>query len=230
MINLFEYLNYLDQKGQFKQADTQSSIFLKRLAMTRAEAYSLLDAHQGMTPDEIKSAYRRKALQLHPDVNKEPDAEERFKLVNNAYEMLKDAPSYSSYQPPTDEEPIYVKMQRWEKMLDKDMPRIKQKFYDTIGKSDLVKELWQSNDLDEYSRIRSNRRLRNKNPNFTTEKIQALLDAVDKFFDKDFYAKYPTASYYPQNFITHLIYVRHKNKKYSDAAVKTWVNECFDYD
>jgi len=95
--------------------------------------------------------------------------------------MLKDAPSYSSYQPPTDEEPIYVKMQRWEKMLDKDMPIIKQKFYETIGKSDLVKELWQSNDLDEYSRIRSNRRLRNKNPNFTKEKIQALInDSGDK--------------------------------------------------
>jgi hypothetical protein len=40
--------------------------------------------------DEIKSAYRRMARQWHPDVCKEPDATERFKLINEAYAALSD--------------------------------------------------------------------------------------------------------------------------------------------
>jgi hypothetical protein len=40
--------------------------------------------------DEIKSAYRRMARQWHPDVCKEPDADERFKVINEAYQTLSD--------------------------------------------------------------------------------------------------------------------------------------------
>ena len=42
------------------------------------------------TPDELKSAFRKLARQYHPDVNKEPDAEERFKEINEAYAVLSD--------------------------------------------------------------------------------------------------------------------------------------------
>ena len=40
--------------------------------------------------DEIKSAFRKKARLLHPDVNKAPDAEEKFKELGRAYETLMD--------------------------------------------------------------------------------------------------------------------------------------------
>ena len=40
--------------------------------------------------DEIKKAFRRLARQYHPDVNKEKGAEERFKEINEAYEVLGD--------------------------------------------------------------------------------------------------------------------------------------------
>lgn len=40
--------------------------------------------------DQIKKAYRKMAMKVHPDVATEPDAEEKFKKVNEAYEVLSD--------------------------------------------------------------------------------------------------------------------------------------------
>jgi curved DNA-binding protein len=49
------------------------------------------------TPEQIQSAFRRQARQYHPDVNKAPDAEERFKALNEAYEVLRDPEKRSRY-------------------------------------------------------------------------------------------------------------------------------------
>jgi curved DNA-binding protein len=52
--------------------------------------YEVLGVSRDAGPDEIQQAYRRLARQNHPDVNKDPGAEERFKEINEAYSALSD--------------------------------------------------------------------------------------------------------------------------------------------
>jgi molecular chaperone DnaJ len=52
--------------------------------------YALLGVTRNATPEEIKRAYRQLARELHPDVNPDPAAQERFKSVTAAYEVLSD--------------------------------------------------------------------------------------------------------------------------------------------
>ncbi len=52
--------------------------------------YQILEVEKNASKDEIKKAFRQKARKLHPDVNKAPDAEERFKELGRAYETLMD--------------------------------------------------------------------------------------------------------------------------------------------
>lgn len=59
--------------------------------------YEILEVSQSATKDEIKSAFRKKARTLHPDVNKAPDAEEKFKELGKAYETLMDDNKRATY-------------------------------------------------------------------------------------------------------------------------------------
>ena len=52
--------------------------------------YSALGVRRDAPPDEIKKAYRRLARELHPDVNPDPQTQERFKEITQAYEVLSD--------------------------------------------------------------------------------------------------------------------------------------------
>ena len=52
--------------------------------------YETLGVEPSAGEAEIKTAYRRLARKFHPDVSKEKGAEERFKAINEAYEVLRD--------------------------------------------------------------------------------------------------------------------------------------------
>ncbi len=60
------------------------------MAGTNKDYYAILEVDRNASESDIQHAFRRKARTLHPDVNKAPDAEERFKEVNEAYEVLSD--------------------------------------------------------------------------------------------------------------------------------------------
>ena len=62
-----------------------------------ADYYDLLNVSRDANPETLKRAYRRLARQYHPDVNKEPGAEERFKEIGRAYEVLSDPEKRSRY-------------------------------------------------------------------------------------------------------------------------------------
>ena len=59
--------------------------------------YKTLGVEKTASDDEIKSAYRRLAKKYHPDVNKEAGAAEKFKEINEAYEVLSDKTKRSNY-------------------------------------------------------------------------------------------------------------------------------------
>ncbi|OGG17009.1 hypothetical protein A3D77_03730 [Candidatus Gottesmanbacteria bacterium RIFCSPHIGHO2_02_FULL_39_11] len=62
-----------------------------------ADYYSLLGVSKSATPDEIKRAYRKLALEWHPDRNKSEGASEKFKEINKAYEVLGDPKKKDMY-------------------------------------------------------------------------------------------------------------------------------------
>jgi len=59
--------------------------------------YETLEVSENATAEEIKKAYRKLARKYHPDVNKDPKAEEKFKEINAAYEVLSDASKKQQY-------------------------------------------------------------------------------------------------------------------------------------
>lgn len=59
--------------------------------------YEILGVSREANDDDLKKAYRKLAMQYHPDRNREPDAEERFKEISEAYEVLTDERKRATY-------------------------------------------------------------------------------------------------------------------------------------
>ena len=65
--------------------------------MAKRDYYEVLGLTKGASQDEIKKAYRSLAKKYHPDINKEPGAEEKFKEINEAYDTLSDETKKARY-------------------------------------------------------------------------------------------------------------------------------------
>src|SRR6266566_5113500 len=67
------------------------------MATMERDYYELLGVARGADVGEIKKAFRRLAREVHPDVSEAPDAEERFREVVEAYEVLSNAETRELY-------------------------------------------------------------------------------------------------------------------------------------
>ena len=63
----------------------------------KRDVYETLGVNKNSSPDEIKQAYRKLAKKYHPDLNHEPDAADKFKEVQEAYDILSDSDKKARY-------------------------------------------------------------------------------------------------------------------------------------
>lgn len=86
------------------------------MATTTRDFYEVLGVPRGATAEEIQRAYRKLARTYHPDVNKEASAEDRFKEVSEAYDVLSDPETrrrYDDYGPSFRQVPEGVDPETW---------------------------------------------------------------------------------------------------------------------
>ena len=65
--------------------------------MAKRDYYEILDIPKGASEEDIRKSFRKKALEFHPDRNKDPGAEQKFKEVNEAYQILMDSEKRARY-------------------------------------------------------------------------------------------------------------------------------------
>jgi len=76
---------------------SEAAAFIKKVSSAGDDYYRILGIEKGATDDEIKKAYRKLALRLHPDKCQENGAEEAFKKVVEAFSVLSDADKRRKY-------------------------------------------------------------------------------------------------------------------------------------
>ena len=232
MFDDIAYLDCLDRLGEYREADTRCTQVLKKFAMTAAQAFDLLGVSPSAAADEIKSAYRSRALKMHPDVNKEEGAEEKFKLLNMAYSVLKDrAPTVEAPRQHSDsvrdyiEEPIHNRLKEWRRKLENDKTKIQKRLFEEVIKTELFKNLWNSNELSDFYKYKTNKYFKQKNPGMTFGLYEAMYRAFDNFFDNKFYEEYPSASFPAVNFMADLVRAKVGRKSINEAIQDMMKNQ-----
>lgn len=91
-------LEALARTGSTRSAGSDPSARERLLAALRdQDHYAVLGVPRDASTDQIRVAFRALARRLHPDVNKEPDAERRFALINDAHSVLIDEQTRAEY-------------------------------------------------------------------------------------------------------------------------------------
>lgn len=104
--------------------------------------YDYLGIDRISTREDIKKAYRKKSLQYHPDVNKEPDAQEKYKNICKAYMILYDDTSRYKYDQTGEEErPMDRKPIEYEKLAKSILYRMVFALIDKTGMNITKKNL-----------------------------------------------------------------------------------------
>jgi len=99
-----EMTKALDSLARFGFVSDTGQTTAGRKRQTRIKAavqlpdyYHILGLHTNCSDEEIKAAYRTLSKECHPDVNNEPDASEKFALIQDAYKILSDPAQRKSY-------------------------------------------------------------------------------------------------------------------------------------
>jgi curved DNA-binding protein CbpA len=80
-----------------KRAARRLNVEGKLWLLTTKDYYKTLGLSRDASREDIQRAYRKLARKFHPDLNKAPDAEKKFKEVNEAYQVLKDPEKRNKY-------------------------------------------------------------------------------------------------------------------------------------
>uniref|UniRef100_A0A5B7BI52 Putative chaperone protein dnaJ 49-like n=1 Tax=Davidia involucrata TaxID=16924 RepID=A0A5B7BI52_DAVIN len=88
-------------------AYTEEQISIVREIKTKKDYYEILGLEKTCTVEDVRKAYRKQSLKVHPDKNKAPGAEEAFKAVSKAFQCLSDEESRKRYDLVGSDEPVY---------------------------------------------------------------------------------------------------------------------------
>lgn len=88
-------------------AYTEEQIAIVRQIRGKKDLYEILGLEKTCTVDDVRKAYRKLSLKVHPDKNSAPGAEEAFKAVSKAFQCLSDDESRKRYDLVGSDEPVY---------------------------------------------------------------------------------------------------------------------------
>ncbi|XP_050364934.1 chaperone protein dnaJ 49-like [Argentina anserina] len=86
---------------------TEEQVTTVRELKRKKDYYEILGVERSCSVEDVRKAYRKLSLKVHPDKNKAPGAEEAFKSVSKAFQCLSNAESRKKYDVSGSEEPVY---------------------------------------------------------------------------------------------------------------------------
>jgi|UniRef100_A0A2N9IA40 DnaJ family protein B protein 12 len=93
--------------GSGSKSYTEEQITIVRQIKKKKDYYEILGVEKSCTVEDVRKAYRKLSLKVHPDKNKAPGAEEAFKAVSKAFQCLSNEDSKRKYDVSGSDEPVY---------------------------------------------------------------------------------------------------------------------------